>query len=148
MKKSKLLSLIQEDKKIEEPKLINMNEDSFYDGYKFVEYGKNIPNISLILPSNDSEDFSIEKNKVVINWGVKFQFRNSGIEGTQIEILNLTAPIIGVNNGVKREIEVNYGEYRFEISKEKNVENKDVQMQIMAVEVDVENKIVNVVVEI
>lgn len=146
MKKGKLLSIINEN--TEQTKMSNMNEDSFYDGYKFVEYGKNIENISLIMPSTDTQDYAIDKEKVVIKWGAKFIFRNSGIEGVEINVLNLEAPIIGTGDGDKQDIPVNYGEYRFEITKEKNIESQDIQIFISGIEIDVENRIVNVVVSI
>lgn len=146
MKKGKLLSIISEN--TDKPQLSNMNEDSFYDGYKFVEYGKNIPNISLLMKSTDTEDFSVEKEKVVINWGAKFEFRNAGIEGTEITVLSLVAPIISTGDAGTQEVPVNYGEYRFEVTKEKIVESQDVQMYITAIEIDPETRTVNVVVSI
>ena len=146
MKKGKLISLINENTEVS--RMSNMNEDSFYDGYKFVEYGKNIDNITLLLSSTDTEDFGIQKEKVVINWGVKFIFRNAGIEGVQINILSLVAPIIATGNGEPREVPINYGEYRFEVIKEKIVESQDIVMYVTGIEVDVENKLVNVTVSI
>jgi hypothetical protein len=146
MKKGKLLSIIKEN--TDSVQISNMNEDSFYDGYKFTEYGKNIENVSLLLPSTDLEDYSIDKDKVVVNWGAKFEFRNSGIEGVQITVLNLQAPIIATGEGEPREVEVNYGEYKFEVIKEKVVESQDVQIYVSGIEVDVENKLVNVTVRI
>jgi hypothetical protein len=145
MKKGKVLSLINEAN--EKPQLTNMNEDSFYDGYKFVEYGKNITNVSLIFPSTElaNEEFEIDKNKLVINWGVKFEFRNSGIEGVQITVLGLEANLIKTGAAGKEEIPINFGEYKFEIIKEKNVENKDVQIYVASIEIDAEQKVVNVV---
>ena len=146
MKKGKLISLINEN--TEETHLSNMNEDSFYDGYKFVEYGKNIDSISLLLPSTDTEDYGVQKEKVVINWGAKFMFRNSGIEGVQINVLSLVAPIIATGEGEPREIPINYGEYRFEVIKQKVVESQDITMYVTGIEIDVENKLVNVTVSI
>lgn len=146
MKKAKLVSLINEN--TEETKLSNMNEDSFYDGYKFVEYGKNIESISLLLPSTDQQDFSVEKDKVVINWGAKFIMRNAGIEGVEINILSLVAPIIATGDGGTQEVPINYGEYRFEVTKQKIVESQDIQMYITDIEIDVEQRIVNVIVSI
>jgi len=146
MKKGKLISIINEN--TEETHLSNMNEDSFFDGYKFVEYGKNIENISILLPSTDTEDFSIQKEKVVINWGAKFIFRNAGIEGVQINVLSLVAPIIATGGDEPREVPINYGEYRFEVIKEKIVESQDIVMYVTGIEVDVENKLVNVTVSI
>lgn len=146
MKKGTLVAIINEN--TEKPYLTNMNEDSFYDGYKFVDYGKNIENISLLLPSSDTEDFSIDKTKVVINWGAKFEFRNSGIEGVQISVLSLQAPIIATGEAGTRDVEINYGEYKFNVIKEKIVESQDVQIYVSAIEVDVEQKLVNVTVSI
>lgn len=146
MKKGKLISLINEN--TETTHLSNMNEDSFYDGYKFVEYGKNIENITLILPSTDTEDYSVQKEKVVINWGAKFIFRNSGIEGVQINVLSLVAPILATGDNEPREVPTNYGEYRFEVIKQKIVESQDVEMYITGIEIDVENRLVNVTVSI
>lgn len=146
MKKGKLLSIINEN--TEKTYLSNMNEDSFYDGYKFVEYGKNIENISLLMPSTDTEDFAVDKDKVVINWGAKFEFRNSGIEGVQITVLNLQAPIFSTGEAGKQDVPINYAEYRFEVFKEKNIESKDIQLYVSAIEIDVEHKVVNVVVGI
>jgi hypothetical protein len=146
MKKGKLVAIINEN--TESSYLSNMNEDSFYDGYKFVEYGKNIDNISLLLPSTDVEDFSIDKNKVVVNWGVKFQMRNSGVDGVEISVLTIQAPIIATGDAGSREVEINYGEYRFNVIKEKIVESRDVQIYVTGIEVDVEQKLVNVTVSI
>jgi hypothetical protein len=147
MKKGRLVAIINENS--EKSYLTNMNEDSFYDGYKFVEYGKNIENISLLLPSSETEDYAIDKDKVVINWGAKFEFRNSGIEGVQITVLSLQAPIIATGGEAgSREVEVNYAEYNFNVVKEKIVESQDVQIFVSAIEVDVETKTVNVIVSI
>jgi hypothetical protein len=146
MKKETLVAIINEN--TEKTYLSNMNEDSFYDGYKFVDYGKNIENLSLLLPSTDTEDYSIDKNKVVINWGVKFMFRNSGIEGVQITVLSLQAPIIASGEAGTRDVEINYAEYKFNVIKEKIVESQDVQIFVTGIEVDVEHKLVNVTVSI
>jgi hypothetical protein len=146
MKKGKLMSIINEN--TEKTYLSNMNEDSFYDGYKFVEYGKNIEHVSLLMPSTDTEDYAVDKEKLVINWGAKFEFRNSGIEGVQITVLNLQAPIFSTGEAGRQDVPVNFGEYKFEVIKEKNIESQDIQLFISSIEIDVENRVVNVVVSI
>lgn len=146
MKKRTLLNILNED--TDKTKITNMNDDSFYDGHKFVEYGKNIQNINLIPPSNEIEKYSIDKEKLSITWGVKFQFRNSGIEGAIIDVLNLEAKLITTSGGTKQETPINFGEYVFSIIKEKNPEIKDVQISIESIEIDLEQKLVNIIVSI
>lgn len=145
MKKGKLVSIITEGNGIT---LSNMNEDSFYDGHKFVEYGKNIENISLIMPSSDDDDFSIDKDKLSINWGAKFEFRNSGVEGVQIEVLGIDANIITSGEGESRVIPINFGEFKIEVLKEKTIEVNDVNMFVKSIEIDAEQKLVNVVISV
>ena len=146
MKKGKILSVIKEG--VEKTYLTNMNEDSFYDGHKFIEYGKNIPNISLIMPSTDVEYYSLNKEKLTINWGVKFEFRNSGIEGVQISVLGMEANLQSTAEEGTNETPINFGEYKFNVIKEKDVENKELQIFITSIEVDAEQKLVNVTVSI
>jgi hypothetical protein len=142
MKKGRILSVVNET--VEKTYLSNMNEDSYFDGHKFVDYGKNIENISLIMPSIDEVDYSIDKKSLVIKWGARFEFRNSGIESVIVEILDIQANLIA--NGETSQI--NFGEYQIQVTKEKNVENKDLTMYVTSIEVDAEQKIVNVVVSI
>lgn len=148
MKKRTLLNLITES--TQKQHLTNMNEDSYYDGHKFVEYGKNIENISLIMPSTDDVEYSIKKNSLVINWGLKFEFRNAGIEGVQISVLDLEADLVTTNLTVddEQEVKINFAEYKFNVIKEKNVENSEIQIFITSIEVDMEQRIVNVTVSI
>jgi len=145
MKKGKLLSIIAENNGIS---LSNMNDDSFYDGHKFVEYGKNIENISLIMPSTDEEDFTIDKDKLSINWGAKFEFRNSGVEGVKIEVLGIDAKIITSGEGESRSISINFAEFKIELLKEKSIEVNDVYMFVKSIEIDAEQKIVKVVISV
>lgn len=146
MKKKTLVSIINET--VEKTYLTNMNEDSFYDGHKFVDYGKNIENISLMMPSTDDEDFSINKDKLSITWGAKFQFRNSGIEGVLIEVLGIDAAIVTSGEGESRTIPINFGEYKIEVLKEKSIEENDINMYVKSIEIDAEQRIVNVVISI
>jgi hypothetical protein len=127
MKKSKLLAIINEAmaRGVE----FNINDDSFYDGHKFVEYGKNIPVVR-----------NVNEESLVVTWGVKFQFRNSGIEGVQIAVLSLEGKINGEN--------VNFAEYKINVFKEPNPEIKDIQIYIESVEVNVEQRTVDVIVNI
>lgn len=146
MKKRTLVKLIGEG--VDKTYLTNMNEDSYYDGHKFVEYGKNIDNVSLIMPSTDQADYSINKEKLSISWGAKFEFRNSGIEGVQISILSMEANLITSGEIENDETPINFGEYRFNVIKEKNPESKDLQIFISSIEVDAEQRIVNVTVSL
>lgn len=152
MKKRTLLNLIGEG--VDKTYLTNMNEDSYYDGHKFVEYGKNIDNVSLILRSQDENvEYSINKERMRVDWGLKFEFRNFGVDGVQISILGMTADLITttyseVGHDDEQETPINFAEYRFNVIKEKNVENNDLQMVITSVEVDAEQKIVNVAISI
>lgn len=115
----------------------NVNDDSFYEGHKFVEYGKNIPNVSLIPLSGET----INKDKVIITWGIKFQFTNTGIDGVLISVLDLEASL---SSGEP----INFAEYKFNVFKEKNPESEEIQIYVESVEVDVKNRVVNVVVNI
>lgn len=159
MKKGRIISLINE--KLEKTYISNMNEDSYYEGHKFVDYGKNIENVSVIMPSTDMLEYSINKNSLVINWGVKFEFRNSGIEGVQVSVLSIEANLITTTstenpdkesliafNDDDQETPINFGEYQINVIKEKDLESKDFQMFITSVEVDAEQRVVNVVVSI
>ena len=146
MKKGKINTIISEN--VDKNYLTNMNEDSYFDGHKFVDYGKNIQNISLMMPSTDLEDFSIDKDKLSISWGVKFNFINSGIEGVQVEVLDINANIITSGEGESRKIPINFGEYKIEVVKEKNVESKEFQMFVSSIDIDVEQKTVNVIISI
>jgi hypothetical protein len=146
MKKRTLVKLIGEG--VDKTYLTNMNEDSYYDGHKFVEYGKNIDNVSLIMPSTDQADYSINKEKLSISWGAKFEFRNSGIEGVQITILSMEANLITSGEIENEETPINFAEYKFNVIKEKNPESKDLQIFINSIEVDVEQRIVNVTVSL
>lgn len=146
MKKRVLNTIINEN--IKNTYLTNMNDDSFYDGHKFLDYGKNIENISLIMSSTDNEDFSINKDKLSISWGAKFQFRNSGVEGVVVEVLGIDAIIVTSGEGEPRSIPINFGEYKIEVLKEKTIEENDINMYIKSIEIDTEQKIVNVVVNI
>lgn len=142
MKKGKIISVVNET--VEKTYLSNMNEDSYFDGHKFVDYGKNIENISLIMPSTDEVEYSIDKKSLVIKWGARFEFRNSGIEGVLVEVLDLQANLIANEESTP----MNFGEYQIQVIKEKNVESKDLVMYVTSIEVDVEQKLVNVVVSI
>lgn len=143
MKKRTLLNLIAEN--TEKTHLTNMNEDSYYDGHKFVEYGKNIDNVTLIMPTKNDVEYSINKESLIITWGIKFEFRNSGIEGVQISVLDLEAT---VRTTSEEDVKLNFAEYKFNIIKEKNVESEEVQFFIGSIEIDVEQRIVNVTVTI
>jgi hypothetical protein len=140
MKKEKIIKIIKET--VESKVLTNLNEDSFYDGHKFIEYGKNIENVSIISPTD--QELSIDKNSLIINWGVKFIFRNSGIESVIINILNIDAKISNVDD---QEIQFNSSEFEIEIFKEK-LKNNDISIYINSVEIDLELKKINVVVSI
>jgi len=146
MKKSKINEIITEN--VKKNYLMNMNEDSFFDGHKFVDYGKNIENITLMMPSTDLEDFSIDKDKLIITWGAKFNFINSGVEGVQVEVLNIDANIITTGEGESKNIPINFGEYNIEVVLEKNIEIKELQMFVTSIDIDVEEKTVIVIVSI
>lgn len=147
MKKGRIMTVINET--VEKTYTSNMNEDSFYDGHKFVDYGKNIENVSLIMPSTDAGDYSINKDKLMISWGVKFQFRNSGVEGFEVSVLGLEANLM-ISGGESEpdETPINFGEYKIEVVKEKNLENNDLEIFISSIEIDAERRIVTVVVSI
>jgi len=134
MKKKTLLALLENTEK----SVQNVNDDSFYDGHKFVEYGKNIPNVTLIPTSGGT---SIDKNSLAITWGLKFQFINTGIEGAEINVLDLEAKL---TTGEP----INFGEYRFNVIQEKNPESKELQLYIDSIEIDTKQRIVNVIVSI
>jgi hypothetical protein len=147
MKKGRILTVINE--KVEKTYLSNMNEDSYYEGHKFVDYGKNIENVSLIMPSTDMGDYSINKDKLMITWGVKFEFRNSGIEGVQVNVLGIEANLMITGGDAEpQETPINFAEYEINVIKEKDLENKEFQMFITSIEVDAEQRVVNVVVSI
>lgn len=146
MKKGTILSVINEA--VENQSLVNMNEDSYFDGHKFVDYGKNIKNISFMMPSTDTEEYSLDKDKLVIKWGAKFNFRNSGVESVDIAVLDLEGSVTSTVNGQKQVQPINFGEYKIEAIKEKDVEHNDLRMSVLSIEIDAETKTVNVVITI
>lgn len=106
---------------------MKISEDSHFEGYNFVTYGKEISAITMDLPL-----IQIDKNSVIIKWVGRMELHNDGVYGFEIDVKSLAAD---GDDGP-----LNFNGFDFIMKKTKNPEATDIQVFIDSVFVATQEK--------
>lgn len=105
-----------------------MDEDSIFDGHRFVTLGKDITTIDIDLPL-----VKIDKNSVIVKWIGKLELHNDGVYGMTIDVKSMTANSDEEKSSEVQSGPLNFNGFDFVIRKTKNGDIPDVQVFIESI---------------
>jgi len=109
-------------------KKLKMDEDSIFDGHRFVTLGKDITTIDIDLPL-----VKIDKNSVIVKWIGKLELHNDGVYGMTIDVKSMTANSDEEKSSEVQSGPLNFNGFDFVIRKTKNGDIPDVQVFIESI---------------
>lgn len=118
-------------------KKLKMDEESFFEGHKFITYGKEINLIDTDLPL-----IKIKKDSVVIKWIGKPELHNDGVYAFNIDIKSVTAE--SEEDGEAQGGPLNFNGFENVITKRKNAEVPEVQVFISSVYIATNEKKIHI----
>jgi len=109
-------------------KKIKQDEDSFFEGYSFVTYGREITTVDI-----DSPLFDIDSDSIVVKWSGKLEMHNDGVYAFNVDVKSITA-------SSEDQAPLNFNGFDFDIEKIKNPEVQEIQIFIQSLFIATEEK--------